>query len=118
MESAREVVKELREPTISLRKAIPETWQGFAQLHEHAVADGALPGRVKEIIAVAIAVHDGCDGCIAYHARAAARKGASAEEMAEGLGVALLMGGGPASVYAPRAWRSFLEYLDGAQPEG
>ena len=118
MESAHDIIKELREPTISLRKAIPETWQGFGQLHEHAVADGALKGSIKEIIAVAIAVHDGCDGCIAYHARAAARKGATREEMAEGLGVALLMGGGPASVYAPRAWRAFLEYAEDTSSDG
>jgi AhpD family alkylhydroperoxidase len=112
VESAREIIQELREPTVSLRKAIPDTWAGFGQLHEHAVADGALKGHVKEIMATAIAVATGCDGCIAYHARAAARKGASKEEMAEGLGVALLMTGGPASVYAPRAWRSFLEYAE------
>jgi len=118
LDSARDTIHELREPTMALRKEIPETWAAFAELHQHAVADGALPGRIKELVAVAIAVHDGCDGCIAYHARAAAAKGASHEEMAEALGVALLMGGGPASVYSSRAWRSFQEFAEADEPHG
>jgi AhpD family alkylhydroperoxidase len=65
---------------------------------------------MKELIALAIAVSTECDGCIAYHARAAAVKGATRDELAEVLGVTLLMGGGPASIYAPRAWTAFDEF--------
>lgn len=103
-------ISDLRQPTRDLRDAIPDTWAGFAALHEHAVSDGKLSGKLKELIAIAIAVHDGCEGCIAYHARAAAHKGATEEEVAEALGVALLMGGGPASVYAPKALDAFREF--------
>ena len=52
-------------------------------------------------MALSIAVVKQCDGCIAYHAKAAARRGATPEEVAEALGVALLMDGGTASVYGP-----------------
>jgi AhpD family alkylhydroperoxidase len=89
---------------------IPETWRGFADLHKNAVADGALPARTKELMALAIAVVKQCDGCIAYHAKAAARRGAKPEEVAEALGVALLMDGGTASVYGPRAWSAYREF--------
>jgi AhpD family alkylhydroperoxidase len=105
-----EVIGELSEPTRSLREAIPEVWAGFGQLHKAAVADGALPAKVKEVMALAIAVVKQCDGCIAYHAKAAARRGATAEEVAEALGVALLMDGGTASVYGPRAWDMYHEF--------
>lgn len=105
-----EVIQELNEPTRSLREAAPETWAGFADLHRAAVADGELPARVKELMALAIAVVKQCDGCIAYHAKAAARRGASPEEVAEALGVALLMDGGTASVYGPRAWDAYREF--------
>jgi AhpD family alkylhydroperoxidase len=105
-----DLITELREPTRELRHAIPETWAGFGELHERAVAPGRVPAHLKELIALAIAVSKECDGCIAYHARAAAAKGASREELAEVLGVTLLMGGGPASVYAPRAWAAFDEF--------
>jgi AhpD family alkylhydroperoxidase len=76
------------------------------------VAEGVLPARVKELMALAIAVVKECDGCIAYHAKAAARHGATADEVAEALGVALLMDGGSASVNAdaPRAWQAFAEF--------
>lgn len=105
-----EVLRELREPTTSLRRAIPETWGGFVSMHDAAVADGEVPRRLKEAAALAISVAKRCDGCIAYHAKAAARAGATPGEIAEMLGVALLMDGGTASVYAPRAWQAFEEF--------
>ena len=45
-------------------------------------------------------------------ARAAATKGASLEEAADAIGVSILMGGGPASIYAPRAYAAFKEFHD------
>lgn len=105
-----ELLSELSEPVKSLRSMIPETWRGFAELHRGAMAEGALPARIKEVIALAIAVAEECDGCIASHARGAARKGATPEEVAEGLGVAVLMTGGPGTVYGPRAWAAYQEF--------
>jgi AhpD family alkylhydroperoxidase len=104
------VAADLRLPTRELRRAIPETWAGFGDMHQSAVAEGALPARVKELMALVVAVTKHCEGCIAYHARAAARAGATEEETAEALGVALLMEGGPASVWAPRAFEAFREF--------
>ncbi len=111
-----QVLQELRQPTKELRHAIPETWTGFLALHGAAMADGVLPARLKEAVALAISVVKRCDGCIAYHAKAAARAGASPEEVAELLGVALLMDGGTASVYAPRGYEAFLEFLAEESP--
>ena len=88
-----EVIEELAGPTRELRAAAPDAWTGFGALHKAAVGDGVLPARVKELMALAIAVVKHCDGCIAYHAKAAARRGASPEEVAEALSVALLMDG-------------------------
>jgi AhpD family alkylhydroperoxidase len=110
------LLDELRQPTRELRRELPEPFDAFRRLHEAAVADGCLPARFKELIAIAIAVVDGCEGCIAYHARAAARTGAGATELAEALGVALLMGGGPASVMAPKAWAAFMEFSEPEAP--
>jgi AhpD family alkylhydroperoxidase len=118
MSTYRGVISELKEPTRSLRSASPEVWAGFGALHQAAVADGALPGKVKELMALAIAVVKQCDGCIAYHAKAAAMRGATREEVAESLGVALLMDGGTASVYGPRAWEAFEEFAPTAPEPG
>lgn len=107
--SYQEVINELDGPTRELRDAAPGAWAGFTALHREAVADGVLPARIKELMALVVAVVKRCDGCIAYHAKAAARRGATAEEVAEALSVALLMDGGTASVYGPRAWQAFHE---------
>lgn len=109
-----DVVNDLRLPTRDLRKAIPDTWGGFAELHKSAMADGALPARIKELMALVVGVVEHCDGCVAYHACGAAAAGASEAEVAEALGVALLMNGGPASVWAPRAFAAYHEF---AQPD-
>jgi len=107
-----DVLQDLREPTRSLRKAIPDTWSGFVALHAGAMADGEVPASLKEATALALSVVKRCDGCIASHARAAAKAGATPGQVAEVLGVALLMDGGTASVYAPRAWEAFMEFHD------
>jgi AhpD family alkylhydroperoxidase len=117
MTTVKQVTEELREPTRELRRAIPDVWHGFGGLHDAAVADGALPGRIKELMALVVAVVKRCDGCIAYHARAAARQGATEQEVAEALGIALLMDGGPASVYGPRAFAAFREVASNTDAE-
>ncbi len=116
MAHSHDVIEELRDPTRSLRKAAPEAWAGFAKLHQAALSDGAIPARYKELMALVAAVVKMCDGCIAYHAKGAARQGASREEVAEALSVALLMDGGPATVYGPRAWAAFDEFAPAVVP--
>jgi AhpD family alkylhydroperoxidase len=110
MDTYAEMIDELRPPTRELRRVIPDAWSGFTGLHDGALSDGALPARVKELMALAISVVKHCDGCIAHHAKAAARLGATPDEVGEALGVALLMDGGPATVYGPRAWQAYQEF--------
>lgn len=110
MGTANDLLEALRPATRSLREASAGAWSGFAALHDAAMADGALTRRTKELIALAIAVSKQCDGCIAAHAKGAARAGATPEEVAEALSVALLLDGGPATVYGPRAWASYQEF--------
>lgn len=98
-----ELRRDLQKLAVKLRKDIPDQMSGFAALHKAALADGALPRTTKELIAVAIAVAARCDGCIAYHVHGAIKAGASREQITEAVGVAMLMGGGPAMVYACEA---------------
>jgi len=105
-----DTIQDLRGPTREFRRMAPEAWAGFSDLHKAAVDDGVVAAYMKELVALAIAVAGHCDGCVAYHARAAAEKGATREEAAEVLAVALLMAGGPASVWAPRAMQAFDEF--------
>ncbi|MFH1330809.1 MAG: carboxymuconolactone decarboxylase family protein [Actinomycetota bacterium] len=107
-----DVSTDLADPVRSLRAAIPDAWGGFAQLHKEAMKEGVISAAMKEVIALVISVRDECDGCIAAHARGAARKGATPEQVAEALGVALLMMGGPGTVYGPRAWQAYHEFRE------
>jgi AhpD family alkylhydroperoxidase len=101
---------ELHQPVQDLREHIPAVFDGYRALSRAAMGDGALDAKTKELIALAIAVSKQCDGCIAAHARGAARRGATAAEVAEALGVAISMNGGPGTVYAPRAFQAFQEF--------
>jgi AhpD family alkylhydroperoxidase len=112
-----EVIGEIRDPARELREQIPEVFAGYAAMQRAAIADGALPGRIKELIALAIAVTRECDGCIAAHALGAARRNATEEEVAEALGVAVMMNGGPGTVWAPRAFAAFREVM-AQEPSG
>ena len=118
MSHYRELLDEVREPAASLRHAIPEAWAGFTSMHGSTMTDGDVPARVKEAVALAISVVKGCEGCIAHHARRAARLGATEEEVAEILAVALLMDGGPATVHGPHAWAAFQEFRGGSAAAG
>ncbi|MGW4395943.1 carboxymuconolactone decarboxylase family protein [Amycolatopsis nivea] len=110
MDCGKVVREELRKPTHELRQAIPAVYQGYRHLHDAALAGGALDGKTKELIALAISVSKECDGCIAAHTRGAAAQGAELAEAAEAIGVAFLMNGGPATVYGARAYAAFQEF--------
>lgn len=108
----RAVLDALNPLTRDLRRSIPEVYAGFRELHQAALAPGVLDSRMKELIAMAIGIVEGCDGCIASHARGAAKAGATKQEAAEAIGVTFLMKGGPATIYGPRAYSAFCEFAD------
>ncbi|WP_421856346.1 carboxymuconolactone decarboxylase family protein [Oricola sp.] len=90
-----------------LRKSMPEPAKGFAELARAAIAPGALDSKTKELIALAIGIAARCDGCLAFHAKAAARHGATRQEVIETISVALYMGGGPSMIYGAEALSAF-----------
>jgi len=114
------VLRDLTPLHRNLRHAIPEVYKGFGELSKAAFADGELDRRTKELIALAIGVVEGCDGCIASHGQAAARAGATRQEAAEAIGVTFPMHGGPATIHGARAYDAFCEFADaleaGEQP--
>lgn len=106
----RELLAQLGAEGRELRALIPGVYEGFGQMHKAAFAEGEIDKKTKELIALAISVAVRCDGCIASHARGASITGASETEVAEAIGVAVSMSGGPGTVYGPRAlaaYRSF-----------
>ncbi|MDA8359959.1 MAG: carboxymuconolactone decarboxylase family protein [Actinomycetota bacterium] len=105
-----QVAQELAGPYRELGELAPDVVKAYAALHHAAMADGQLSAKVKELIALAVAVTRECDGCIVSHARGAARRGATEAEIAETMGVVVMMNGGPGTVWGPRALAAFKEY--------
>ena len=85
-----------------IAKLSPGTVRGVGALDAAGAGTGHLDARTGELIALAVAVTTRCDGCIAVHAKGAAEAGATREQIAEALGVAVALNAGAALVYSAR----------------
>jgi len=109
--SPTDVLAEFQKNLPKLQQAIPEVTADFLKkLMPDALKDGALTAKVKELIALGIAVCATCDYCIALHVKKCFEAGATKDEIAEVLGVAILMGGGPALTYSAFAAQAIEEF--------
>ncbi len=102
-----EFTEQTNQRMAELRRAMPEPAKGFAALASAAIAPGVLDSKTKELIALAIGITARCDGCLAFHARAARKLGATRDEVIETIAVALYMGGGPSMIYGAEALSAF-----------
>lgn len=85
-----------------LSKLSPDTVRGYGTLSGAGAKTGHLDAKTRELIALATSVSLRCDGCISVHTEAAHRLGATREEIAEALGVAIAINAGAALVYSTR----------------
>lgn len=90
-----------------VRSGVPEVAKGFSSLAKAATAQGALSSKDKELMALAIGIAVHCEGCIGFHAKAAARYGATRQEVMETIGISVYMGGGPSFTYGAQALEAF-----------
>lgn len=90
-----------------LAALVPGTVKGYLALANANTSARHLDGKTRELIALAIAVTTRCDGCIVSHVEAALKHGATREEIAEALGVAVTLNAGAALVYSARVMDAF-----------
>jgi len=88
----------------------PGTLKGYQTLSSAGNQTGHLDAKTRELIALAVAVTTRCDGCITVHVAQAVKLGASKEEVAEALGVAVALNAGAAMVYSARALDALAAY--------
>ena len=81
----------------------PETHEAFQRFNQQVFADGALPAKVKQVIAVAVAHVTQCPYCIKGHTKSAVRQGATPEEVMEAIWVAAEMRAGGAYAHSALA---------------
>jgi AhpD family alkylhydroperoxidase len=85
----------------------PDTVRGCSSLSAAGSKTNHLDPKTRELIALAVAVTLRCDGCITVHTDAAIKQGASKEEIAEVLGVAVSINAGAALVYSARVMDAY-----------
>jgi AhpD family alkylhydroperoxidase len=88
-------------------KISPDTVRGYRALSDAGTKTGKLDAKTRELIALAVAVTRQCDGCITVHTDAAVKHGATREEIAEALGVAIAVNAGAALVYSARVMDAY-----------
>jgi AhpD family alkylhydroperoxidase len=94
--------KELMGRIGEIGKLSPDTLAGYQTLSKAGQETGHLDAKTHELIALAVAVTTRCDGCITVHTGEALKHGATREEIAEALGVAIALNAGAALVYSAR----------------
>lgn len=85
-------------------KLNPDVLRGLHTVEGGAAKTGKLDPKMHELIALAVAVTTRCDGCIAVHGKKAVELGATREEIAEALGVAIALNAGAALTYTARVF--------------
>lgn len=92
-------------PQIAQRRKelAPDAHDAFENFSRTVFADGALPGKTKQLIAVAVAHVTQCPYCIQGHTKAARRAGASPQEIMEAIWVAAEMRAGGAYAHSTLA---------------
>ncbi|OBU11844.1 carboxymuconolactone decarboxylase family protein [Morganella psychrotolerans] len=106
----KEVINDISGNMQELGKQIPDVMKAFSSLVGSSTSDGVLDRKTKELIAIGIAVANRCDGCIGFHTKTLVGLGITEQELAEALGVAVAMGGGPSVMYAANTLKAFKEF--------
>src|SRR5690349_7523350 len=88
----------------------PGTLAGYKALHGAGTQTNHLTTKTRELICIAVAITTRCDTCIANHVEKAIEAGATQEEIAEALGVAVAMNAGAAIAYSGRAIEAYAAF--------
>ena len=97
-----EYQKQIGAQLTQFMKLTPDSVRGYQTLSAANAKDSKLGAKVRELISLAVAVTTHCDGCITIHTDNALKAGASREEIAEALGVAMAMNAGATLIYSLR----------------
>lgn len=99
-----------------LGRLSPGTARGYRELSQAGSQTARLDAKTRELIALAVGVTRQCDGCITTHVHAARKHGATPEEVAEALGVAIAVNAGAALVFSARVMDALAAEADASVP--
>jgi len=98
MDKIDEIIRQRKWANGKLLKYNSRPFRLIQELEQATFADGALPKKTKELIAVGISIVANCESCMQWHMTEAVRAGATEREVLEAIEVAFEMGIGPATV--------------------
>lgn len=104
-----EYQKQIQQRIAEIGRTNHEVVKGYRELTGAGNATNLLGAKVRELIALAVAVTRQCDGCIVTHTDAAIKQGATREEIVEALGVAVAVNAGAALIFSSRVMDAFSE---------
>jgi len=84
-----------------VKELAPDIIRGFGGLFQAVMKEGALSVREKELIALGIGLAVRCVPCINLHVEKCITAGATAAQILEAAGVAVMMQGGPTFTHVP-----------------
>jgi len=90
----------------TMNRLAPEVMKAFWAFDKAAVAEGAIPVKYKELIAVAVALTTQCPYCIEIHTGNARKAGVTDTELTEAAMVAASLRAGGAVTHATHALSS------------
>ncbi len=88
----------------------PDAMRAHRAIMQAAQQPRALDTKTTELMALAIAIAQRCQGCVVYHAKQSQKKGADRNEILDTIAVAIEMGGGPVTVYGANALEAFDQF--------
>jgi AhpD family alkylhydroperoxidase len=110
MDDFKKLVEEIHQNLREFSEKTPEQMESFMKLFESIEKDSILDKKTKELISIACSILAKCKYCIAFHVKNALELGASEKEILESAWVAVLMGGGPALMYAQLVLKALKDF--------
>jgi AhpD family alkylhydroperoxidase len=89
----------------NLEALVPEAMEAFVAFDKAALAEGAIPGKYKELMALAVAFTTQCPYCIELHSNKARELGTSDQEIAEAVLVTAALRAGAAITHGTHAMK-------------
>ena len=99
MESQLKYLNEVEQAVDEFKGELPQAYAARDDFIDKIYQDGILNTKTKRLMAMAVAIREGCPGCITYQTKKAVEAGATKAEVVEAAAVATSMGGTTASAW-------------------
>ena len=98
-------VKKLRK----VRDITPDSFKAYVDFDKQAMAEGALPQKIKRLITMAVAHTTQCPFCIDFHTKEAKKLGATEQEIVEAMWISAALRAGAAVTHSVLAVNAYEE---------